>query len=277
MSAKTGPGPPPGPQQSGVAGAGSAPAAAAGATAGGGGAYRIHHKGRPTKEVAKDEGESGPDNLKAGTRVLVKYKDGGERKAIVIERRLINKELDSKGGDGAGAAGGSGSGAVVVPHRERSAYRYYVHWVDFNRRMDSWVVADAVRYDANEDAVAKADEMRRKREAAAKAAGGEGAAGSAGGAAGGSSHSGSGAHGGGHGGAAQGHRGPAAAADAEGVFEEDEAGTVYRGHKRKADGNVVIDFVEPEHPPDMGEEALKEHEEITKVKNVNAIEIGRHR
>lgn len=58
----------------------------------------------------------------------------------------------------------------------------------------------------------------------------------------------------------------------------DESGTVYRGRKRRADGTLEFSFVEPEHSADgMNEEAIREHEDVTKVKNVNLIEVGKHR
>lgn len=43
-------------------------------------------------------------------------------------------------------------------------------------------------------------------------------------------------------------------------------------------GELVIDFVEPDHEGDgMTEESIREHEEVTKVKNVNFIELGKYR
>lgn len=41
---------------------------------------------------------------------------------------------------------------------------------------------------------------------------------------------------------------------------------------------MIIDFVEPEHEGDgMNEETIRDHEEVTKVKNVNYIEVGKYR
>jgi histone acetyltransferase MYST1 len=60
-------------------------------------------------------------------------------------------------------------------------------------------------------------------------------------------------------------------------MEEDELGNVFRGRKRRADGTLVIEFVDPEHPEHMGEEQIRAHEEVTKVKNVNSLQLGRHR
>ena len=60
-------------------------------------------------------------------------------------------------------------------------------------------------------------------------------------------------------------------------MEEDELGNVFRGRKRRADGTLVIEFVDPDHPEHMGEEELRAHEEVTKVKNVNSLQLGKHR
>lgn len=75
--------------------------------------------------------------------------------------------------------------------------------------------------------------------------------------------------------AAHGGAGGTAGADEEEIVEDD--GTRLRAH-RKADGEVVVEFVEPEHEGDgLTEEALREHDEVTKIKNVNFIELGRYR
>ena len=78
---------------------------------GGGAAAAAERKGR----APKDEGESGPLNMKEGTRVFAKFRDGLERKASVIERKAIKRE------DGAPSG----------------KFRYYVHWTELNRRSES--------------------------------------------------------------------------------------------------------------------------------------------
>jgi hypothetical protein len=143
--------------------------ASGGPAAGGGGAYRMVKSNRPTKET-KDEGESSATNLRAGTRVIAKWRDAGERRAVVIERRLVNKDAAAAAADAAAAGGaggavvpGAGGGTADAPARlPTTAYRYYVHWSDFNRRMDSWITADCLRYDEVEDTAFKREEQAKK-------------------------------------------------------------------------------------------------------------------
>jgi len=221
------------------------------------------------KEAERDkEGESGPDNLRSGTRVIGVYRDGSERKASVLERVAVRNP---------------------TTNAETGIFRYYVHWLDFNRRMDSWLTHDKIRYDAEGD-----NEEKRKRETAkvkeAAAAAAAAAAASTGNESNIESSNGSGGGGGGKGEAASGVHSAAArkatasdghghgSADIENEEEVDEAGTIFRGRKRKADGTIEISFVEPEHSTDgMNAEAIHEHEQITKMKNVNVIELGKYR
>lgn len=135
---------------------------------GGGGGDR---KGR----APKDEGESGPLNMKEGTKVFAKFRDGQELRATVIDRKPIKKE------DGA----------------PTGKYRYYVHWTDWNRRMDSWVDGDDVRYDAESDELAKKERASAASVAAPALASGDANAGrgKSAGRAGGKSGAGSGAPG----------------------------------------------------------------------------------
>ena len=63
---------------------------------------------------------AGPNNLKAGTAVIAKWRDGEEREAFIVERRLI--------GDVAPVAVqivGEDGEPVVHQMRDVSAYRYY--------------------------------------------------------------------------------------------------------------------------------------------------------
>lgn len=53
-----------------------------------GGAAAAERKGR----APKDEGESSALNMKEGTRIFAKFRDGLERKASVIERKAIKRE-----------------------------------------------------------------------------------------------------------------------------------------------------------------------------------------
>ena len=89
-----------------------------------------------TKKIKIDEGKSGANNLKAGTRVIAKWRDGEEREAVVVDRRLLVKS------DAPLPAPSPTDNVIVMPLRPVEAYAYYVHWTDWNRRMDSWITAD---------------------------------------------------------------------------------------------------------------------------------------
>ena len=245
------------------------------------------------KPDKSEDGEpSGPNNMKPGCRIFAKFRDGTERRAVVVDRKPQRTD------DGV----------------ETGQWKYYVHYIDLNRRMDTWVGADDVRYDA--EAEAQARQERAKAEKAAKTGGsssssaataaaagdhhhgegkgakhgggvgkGYGSSGkdgkatgaSAGAGAGGqasssSSHAAAASHGHGGGGGHGSHHHPTG--DDE-IMDVD--GTILRA-KRKADGELVIENVEPEHETaGLTEASLREHEEITKVKNVNFIELGEFR
>jgi histone acetyltransferase MYST1 len=195
-----------------------------------------------------DLGESGPNNIIPGTRIFAKYRDGTERKAVVIENRKVTDETTGQ-----------------------QKWKYYIHYHDFNRRMDCWVDESDVRYDAAGDEAAKR-EAKAKAEKSKAASSGMDVDGGEG-------------HGHGHGGD-----------DASGEQVVDTDGTVLRFHKRTGAasssssagaggaaagagaGDVVVEFVEPDHEGDgMSEQALREHEGVTKVKNVNYLQMGAYK
>lgn len=235
----------------GAAGAGVGAGAGAGATSSAAG-------GR-----AGGLGESGPTNIIPSTRIIVKYRDGTDRKATVIERRAVK-----------GDAG-------------EDVWKYYIHYADFNRRMDSWVDASLVTYDAEADAEAKKAAIKAKAAEKEKKTGlGVGGMDVDGGKHGGSKHG----HGHGHG-----HHGHGA-----NTFVDTD-GTVLRFARRPAadgaaaaaggagagagagsssgapTGDMVVEFVEPDHEQDgMKEEDLRMHEDVTRVKNVNTLNLGRY-
>ncbi len=243
-----------------------------------------HHGTKKSLKPPEDLAKAGPSNLKVGTAVLAKWRDNEEREAIVVERRLIAQEAPSSAAAAAAAAaaagGGEGSEAPTpTVLRDTSAYRYYLHWVDFNRRLDSWVSHESVRFDATRNAAVE-QQARKEKEKAAPAEGGEGEGGGAPSAASSSAGAGKTAPAEAAGGGAAVHRKrttPAAASAGDSLVEEDELGNVFRGRKRRADGTLVIEFVDPDHPEHMGEEEIRAHEEVTKVKNVNSLQLGRHR
>lgn len=53
--------------------------------------------------------------LKIGLHLLVKYRDGSGRLAKIIERSA-----------------------------DKNTHKYYVHYIDFNRRMDEWITVDRI-------------------------------------------------------------------------------------------------------------------------------------
>ena len=86
--------------------------------------------------------------------MFAKFRDGLERKASVIECKAIRKEDGTPSGK----------------------FRYYLHRVELNRRMDSWVHGDDVRYDAESDEVAKKERSAAATLALPASAGGESSA-----------------------------------------------------------------------------------------------------
>lgn len=96
---------------------------------------------------------------------------------------------------------------------------YYVHYRDFNRRMDEWVTRDRIVLENPSGDTVEDEE----------------------------------------------------------IVAEDEHGIKVRGRKRKSED--VVHFVDPPHHEHEGmdEASIMEHEQVTKVKNVSFIELGRHR
>ena len=80
-----------------------------------------HHAKTKLNRSLEDSLRAGPNNLKAGAAVVAKLRDGEERDALVVERRLIAADaplvpLQVVGDDGE---------TVVKSIRDISAYRYY--------------------------------------------------------------------------------------------------------------------------------------------------------
>ena len=156
-----------------------------------------------------------------GAVITVLWSDGSERFCDVIERQ---------------------------PDREQEGkWRYYVHYHDFNRRMDEWV---------SDDRLVKIPTVAA---AALKARGGAA----------------------GHGGHGGGAAGPLSSGDGGGGHGDGGDGEAGRGRKRRHPGDgevpdaptVVADMDHDEHEG-MDEASLKEHEEVTKIKNVERVELG---
>ena len=232
------------------------------------------HTGRDKATAPRERAapeSNGPTNMRPGCRVYANFRDGTERRAIVIDRKLVTSQSPAPPPD---ASGGP-------------RYRYYVHYVDLNRRMDTWVAHTDIRFDAEGEAQAIVERARAER--AAKTGGPQSHHASGPSDAKGGKTLGGGKHGKGaltdsNAGAGQAAAGAAAGGgghhhhvggDDDEIVDTD--GTILR-RNRRADGGVVIENVEPDHETaGLSEASLREHEEVTKVKNVNFIELGRYR
>lgn len=179
-------------------------------------------KGGSTKRKAEDEdaGRGEDDHpYKIGAPLVAKFVDGTPTLANIVEKLQYQDE----------------TGALQ--------WKYYVHFINMNRRMDEWVTTDRILLPPTAAAV----ELRLHREAKAKEK-----------------------------------------REAESRLRQEESevdpGIRTRNQKRKG-GDGEEDVLAPpvaagddshdEHEG-LDEASLKEHEEVTKVKNVYWIEFGKH-
>ena len=123
-------------------------------------------------------------------------------------------------------------------------YKYYVHYLDFNRRMDEWI--DVSRVLEPPSVAAEKAKARQAELAAAHAAHGE-------------------------------------LADPGSTSPVGDEGRARR-RKRKQDdsddeepdGHTAVDDMEHDEHEGLDDASLKEHEEVTKIKNIDKVELGRH-
>ncbi|OQR84899.1 histone acetyltransferase ESA1 [Achlya hypogyna] len=156
------------------------------------------------------------DGFAVGSTLVAKWMGQTERTCVVIDRKLV----------------------------AHGKIRYYVHWHDFNRRMDEWINADEVVRQGTEEETKQLQEKHAKEKEAHEAS-------------------------------TEANKKTTTDALVDGPPGEK---TRTRGQKRKND--VEDDFAEPdEHDEHEGMDAasIREHEEVTKVKNVRFVEIGQHR
>eukprot|EP00753_Platysulcus_tardus_P007069 PLAT14810.1.p1 GENE.PLAT14810.1~~PLAT14810.1.p1 ORF type:complete len:437 (-),score=205.08 PLAT14810.1:73-1383(-) len=166
--------------------------------------------------------ESAEEAVRVGTRCLCAWKDGSKHAATVIATRVAARvaarggdEASSGGGGSAGSSGGGGSGGSDGSSSgdDKPEMEYYVHYADFNRRLDEWVSADRLDLSELDPSVTSPVTPGGDRR-------------------------------------------------------------LTRRDKRKLE---AIHHLEMEKDMDATTAALeKEHEEITKVKNINVIHIGRY-
>ncbi|KDO28571.1 hypothetical protein SPRG_06428 [Saprolegnia parasitica CBS 223.65] len=171
------------------------------------------------------------EGFAVGTTLVAMWMGQTERTCVVIDRKVV----------------------------AQGKIRYYVHWHDFNRRMDEWINADEVVREGTEEETKQLQEKHAKEKEA---------------------HDGT---------SAQpikcsnklilatteANKKTSAEALVDGPPGEK---TRTRGQKRKTDAED--DYAEPdEHDEHEGMDAasIREHEEVTKVKNVRFVEIGKHR
>lgn len=89
-----------------------------------------------------------------GSKVWVRWRDGGFQQAEVIDRKEKEQRPAKKADKGGGDKG--------------AAFEYYVHYVEFNRRLDEWIAADKI--------VSEEEALKRKDKEGGGAGGGAGGA-----------------------------------------------------------------------------------------------------
>ncbi|POM57954.1 Histone acetyltransferase ESA1 [Phytophthora palmivora] len=170
---------------------------------------------------SKEEAPNDGPGFAVGTTLVARWMGKTERTCVVIDRTALSNDR----------------------------FKYYVHWHEFNRRMDEWINEhEIVRRGTDEetlklqekDAKEKEKEQRAKSHSKSKATGSSDKKGGA-------------------------------------VGADPLART--RGQKRKTPDDQ--DFAPPEEEHDehegMDAASIREHEEVTKVKNVRFVEMGRFR
>ena len=214
------------------------------------------------EEEEEDRGAQDPDAhpYALGSWLVVRWlPDASDRLCTVIERAKVEDPEQMAPDTSEAARDGGGD--------DDACWRYYVHYADFNRRMDEWVKPDRV---SRTPTAAAASAAAEGRVAPSTAAAEECAA------------------------PATTVAPPAAAAAAaspEAPLETSpEAPRVFSGgsgalafgaarKRRKADSaaDALTSVEDMEHDEHEGinEASLREHEEVTKVKNVGRVELGR--
>ncbi|CAH0479242.1 unnamed protein product [Peronospora belbahrii] len=151
-----------------------------------------------------------------GTTLVARWMDKIERTCVVIDRTRQKNSSNHQ-------------------------YKYYVHWHDFNRRMDEWINEhDIVRRGTNEETqkLQEKDAKEKEKEQRDKS---------------------------------RNHN--------QTLAPSPDALTRTRGQKRKTSDDQDFEPPEEEHDEHEGMDAasIREHEEVTKVKNVRFVEMGRFR
>ncbi|KAG1686530.1 hypothetical protein DVH05_006496 [Phytophthora capsici] len=168
------------------------------------------------KECKEEEASEGP-GYPVGTTLVARWMGKVERTCVVIDRTSLSNDR----------------------------FKYYVHWHDFNRRMDEWINEhEIVRRGTDEETLKLKEKDAKEKEKEQRA----------------KSHS------------------KKAAGSTDKVSGADASART-RGQKRKSSEDPDFPPQEEEHDEHEGMDAasIREHEEVTKVKNVRFVEMGRFR
>ncbi|RLN64005.1 hypothetical protein BBJ29_002381 [Phytophthora kernoviae] len=172
---------------------------------------------------AKVEVESDGPGYPVGATLVARWMGKTERTCIVIDRTALSNDR----------------------------FKYYVHWHDFNRRMDEWINEhEIVRRGTDEEALKLQEKDAKEKEKEQRAA--------------------------------KNRSQSKATGSLEKASKKDgsaDASARTRGQKRKAPDDQDFTPQEEEHDEHEGMDAasIREHEEVTKVKNVRFVEMGRFR
>ncbi|KAE9134704.1 putative MYST-like histone acetyltransferase 1 [Phytophthora fragariae] len=182
---------------------------------------RANVDGDAAKEVKEEKSESEGPGFPVGATLVARWMGKTERTCVVIERTALSNDR----------------------------FKYYVHWHDFNRRMDEWINEhEIVRRGTDEETLKlqEKDAKEKEKEQRAKSRS--------------SSNS------------------KAAGSDRKDSTGADALART-RGQKRKTPDDQEFAPPEEEHDEHEGMDAasIREHEEVTKVKNVRFVEMGRFR
>ena len=185
----------------------------------------------PTEQKCVDE-----HPWELGHFLRVKYRDGSERRAVIIERSAlvpspILVDADENRSSNSSDASSSSSSSSSPPASDR--WQYYIHYCDFNRRMDEWIRPSRV---VDPPSVANVAEEKRKMQD-------------------------------------KDHDDLNSSLDIK-----DDLAYKKRNLNENGDheGPTTVAELDHDEHEGMDEAALKEHEEVTKIKNVQNVVLGRH-
>ncbi len=140
-----------------------------------------------------------------GHHLIVLYRDGSERLVKIIERS-------------------SSETSEYV-----NSWQYYVHYLDFNRRMDEWITIQRI---VSPPSIANENEIKKRQEETTLTS--------------------------------------------ELALQDHDIRKLKRSKFEHSEGPTTVDELEHDEHEGIDEMSLKEHEEITKIKNVKNVLLGKH-